>query len=181
VPELIAKTALAGQAPVLRGGTRLEETDLGPITAIALFPGQEKAANKALKPLGFSFPAPNSFAVKDRAMLVWTGRAQAFLIGAEAPDLAGVAAVTDQSGGWAALTLTGPAAAEALMRYVPLDLRLQSFPVGRAVRAPVYHMQAVLMRVSADSLTVLVFRSMARTAWHEIDEALKTLAARAAL
>ena len=114
-------------------------------------------------------------------MIVWTGREQAFLIGAEAPDLGDAAAVTDQSGGWAALSVTGLAAADALMRYVPLDLRLQAFPVGRAVRAPVYHMNAVLWRSGEDSLMVMVFRSMARTAWHEIDEALISLAARAKL
>lgn len=181
MPELIAKTALAGRAPVVRGQTRLAEVDLGAVSAIALYPRQEKAANKALKPLGLSFPAPNSFAEKGGAMLVWTGRAQAFLIGAEAPDMGEAAAVTDQSGGWAALSLSGPAAAEALMRYVPLDLRLQAFPVGRAVRAPLYHMQMVLWRGTEDGFTLMVFRSMARTAWHEIDEALKSLAARAVL
>lgn len=181
MPELIAKTALAGRAPVVRGGTTLAEVDLGPITSVALFPGQEKAVNKALKPLGVSFPAPNSMAVKDGATIVWTGREQAFLIGVEAPDLGDAAAVTDQSGGWAALSITGPAGPDALMRYVPLDLRLQAFPVGRAVRAPVYHMNAVLWRDGEDSLTVMVFRSMARTACHEIDEALISLAARAKL
>ena len=181
MPELIAKTALAGRAPLVRGATTLAEVDLGAVTSIALFPGQEKAANKALKPLGLAMPAPNSMAVKDDAMIVWTGREQAFLIGVDAPDLGAAAAVTDQSGGWAALRLTGPASADALMRYVPLDLRLQSFPVGRAVRAPLYHMNAVLWRGAEDSLTVMVFRSMARTAWHEIDEALVSLAARAKL
>lgn len=176
--ELIAKTALAGQAAVTRAGTTLAEVDLGPITSIALFPGQEKAAAKALKPLGLAFPEPNSLVAKDGVRLVWTGRAQAFLIGAEAPEMGEAAAVTDQSGGWAALSLTGPAAADALMRYVPLDLRLSAFPVGRAVRAPVYHMQAVIWREAEDALRLMVFRSMARTAWHEIDEALRSLAAR---
>ena len=56
--------------------------------------------------------------------------------------------------------MTGPAAADALMRYVPLDLRLQAFPVGRAVRAPVYHMNAALWRRGEDSLMVMVFLSL---------------------
>lgn len=179
--ELIAKTALAGQAAVTRAGTTLAEVDLGPVTSIAVFPGQEKAAAKALKPLGLAFPAPNGLAQKAGARLVWTGRAQAFLIGVEAPDMGDAAAVTDQSGGWAALSLTGPAAAEALMRLVPLDLRPGAFPVGRAVRAPLYHLQAVIWREAEAALMVMVFRSMARTAWHEIDEALRSLAARAVL
>lgn len=181
MPELIAKTALAGRTAVVRGGTTLAEVDLGPVTSIALFPGQAAAVNAGLQSLGLGFPAPNCMASAGGAMIVWTGREQAFLIGAEAPDLGDAAAVTDQSGGWAALSVTGPVAADALMRYVPLDLRLQAFPVGRAVRAPVYHMNAVLWRSGEDSLMVMVFRSMARTAWHEIDEALISLAARAKL
>jgi sarcosine oxidase subunit gamma len=170
VPELIAKTALAGQAPVTHLGTTLAEADPGPITSIAAFPGQMK---KLVKALGH-FPAPNTHA-KD---LVWTGPEQAFLLGRPAPDLAGLGAVTDQSGGWACLSLTGPKAAEVLMRLIPLDLR-QLGP-GQAARAPLGHMSAILMGEEG-GFRILVFRSMARTAWHEIEDAMKMLAARAAV
>ena len=62
----------------------------------------------------------------------------------------------------------------------PMDLRLSAFPVGMAARTPLYHMSMVLMRVSDQGFRLMLFRSMARTAWHEISVALKTLAARAA-
>jgi heterotetrameric sarcosine oxidase gamma subunit len=71
---------------------------------------------------------------------VWTGPDQAFLIGAPAPDLTGLAAVTDQSGGWAALQLQGPGAEAVLMRLFPLDLRARAFAPGHAARAPLGHM-----------------------------------------
>ena len=177
MPELIAKTALFGRAPLVLADTELAEVDHGAITSIAVMPG--KSVDKALKPLGISFPAPNCFVGKAGVMLVWTGRDQAFLIGAEAPDFGAAAAVTDQSGGWVSLRLKGPNASAALMRYVPLDLREKAFPVGMAVRAPLYHMQMVLARVAKDEFRVMVFRSMAQTAWHEIEVALRTLAARA--
>lgn len=177
MPELIAKTALQGHRPLTLAGTTLAEADPGPVYSVALFPGQEKAAAKALKPL--AFPAPNRFTEAAEARLVWTGRDQAFLIGAEPPALDGVAAVTDQSGGWATLTLTGPLAADVLMRLVPLDLRPAVFAPGHAARAPVGHMQSVIFRTAADSLGIMVFRSMARTAWHETEVALRSLAARA--
>jgi hypothetical protein len=80
VPELIAKPALDVK-PLIKGRCRLEPVELGPITSVALFPGQEKAANKVLKPLGLSFPAPNTRSQSGSALLVWTGRDQAFLIG----------------------------------------------------------------------------------------------------
>ena len=179
MPELIAKPALE-RKPLTVGACHLAVVKLGPITSIALYPGQEKPANKSLKPLGLAFPAPNTLSQRDGAMLVWTGRDQAFLIGVEAPDLGTTAAVTDQSGGWSALRVSGAAAAEVLMRHVPLDLRAAAFPVGRAVRAPLGHMSAILIREPSDSFLVLTFRSMARTAWHEIEVALHSVAARAA-
>jgi heterotetrameric sarcosine oxidase gamma subunit len=180
VPEYIAKTALEGQAPLSIAGTVLMELDHGAVTSIQPFPGQAKALAKALKPLGLAFPGVNSFAGKDAALMVWSGRDQAFLIGADFPDLAGVAAVTDQSGAWVTLSLSGPLAVDALARYVPIDLRLAAFPVGRAARTPLYHMSAVVMRLSEQGFRIMLFRSMARTGWHELDVALKTLAARAA-
>lgn len=181
MPELIAKTALAGRAPLVRAKTTLCEVDLGAIASLAPFPGQEKALAKALKPLGLGFLAVNTFTAAGAAKCVWTGRNQAFLIGIAAPDLTGIAAVTDQSGGWTALQLSGPQAVAALMRYVPMDLRQAAFPVGSAARTPLYHMQMVLLRTGAEEFTFLVFRSMARTAWHEIEVALASLAAREAL
>jgi sarcosine oxidase subunit gamma len=181
VPELIAKSALAGTAPVTRAGTTLAEATLGPVTSVAPYPGREKKVNAALKPLGLSFPAPNTQSAKGAARLLWAGRDMAFLIGADAPDgLSEHAALTDQTDGWAVLSLTGPAATDALMRLVPLDLRERAFPVGRTTRAPLNHMQMQITRMAPEAFELMVFRSMARTAWHELAEALEMLHARAA-
>lgn len=180
MPELIAKSSLSGFAPLTHLGTTLAEGDLGPVTSVAPFPGRLAQVNAALAPLGLTFPAPNTQSVNGAARLVWTGRDQAFLIGVEAPaGLTDHAALTAQADGWAVLTISGPAAVDALMRPVPLDLRETAFPVGRTVRAPLNHMQAVLTRTGAQVFEVMVFRSMARTAWHELAEALEVLAARA--
>ncbi|HEX9859171.1 MAG TPA: sarcosine oxidase subunit gamma family protein [Paracoccaceae bacterium] len=180
MPELIAKSALAGQAPLIFGGLSLAEGAATQITSVAALKGQEKPLAKALKALGLAFPAPNTFVQKADIRIVWTGRDQAFLIGAAPEGLAEHAALTDQSDGWACLTLQGPGADAALMRLIPLDLRLASFPKGRAARAPLNHMSAILMRTGPDSFEVMVFRSMARTAWHEIETVMRALAARAA-
>ena len=169
MPELIAKTALSGQSTT-HDGTTLAEVNLGQITSIACFPGQMAAVSAVLGP----FPAPNTHAQG----LCWTGPDQAFLIGRAAPDLTGLAATTDQTGGWAALRLSGLMAVDVLARLVPLDLRHMT--EGQAARGPLGHMQMILMR-DADSFLILVFRSMARTAWHEIEEAMQILAARKAL
>ena len=180
MPELIAKTALAGFGPVTHLSTMLAEGDPGPITSIAPYPGRMAQVDAVLAPLGLTFPAPNSQSANGPARLVWTGREQAFLMGVEAPaGLADHAALTAQADGWAVLTISGPAAVDALMRPVPLDLREAAFPIGRTTRAPLNHMQAILTRTGPQAFEVMVFRSMARTAWHELAEALEVLAARA--
>lgn len=177
MPELIAKSALGGRSLTL-GGATLAEADPGPITSIAVYPGAAKAMAKGLKALGLAMPAPNSFVEKKGARIVWTGREQAFLMGVEAPALEG-AAVTDQSDGWAMLTLAGAAAVDVLARLVPLDLRLAAFPVGQVARSGLNHMNAVILRTGDDAFAILVFRSMARTAWHELETTMHMVAARA--
>ena len=168
MPELIAKSALSGQT-VTHNTTTLAEVTLGQITSVACYPGQLAAVTAALG----AFPAPNAH----DGGLCWTGPEQAFVMGRAVPDLTGLAATTDQSGGWTALRLSGPLAVDALMRLVPLDLR--AMMPGAAARAPLGHMQMILMR-DEQGFVILIFRSMARTAWHEIETALKMCAARAA-
>ena len=179
MPELIAKSALEGRSITL-GGVTLAEADPGPITSIALFPSGAKAAAKGLKPLGLAFPAPNRFAEKKGARIVWTGRDQAFLMGVEPPALEG-AAVTDQSDGWSVLALGGPGHVDVLARLVPMDLRLSRFPVGRVARSQVNHMNAVILRTGDYAVEIMVFRSMARTAWHDLETAMHMVAARAGM
>ncbi len=179
MPELIAKSPLGTRSPLTIGLLRLSEAPIMPMTSIAVFPGHDKAIAKVLKPMGLAFPAPNMISQKGEAFLAWTGRDQAFLLGVAAPMIpASAAAVTDQSDAWAGLIFEGPGAHDALMRWVPIDLRPERFAIGSAIRAPIYHMQAIILRLTANRFDLLVFRSMARTAWHEIELAMMTIEAR---
>lgn len=177
MPDLIATPAL-DHPPVTRGQTRLALADPGRMTSIAPFPGQIGAVGAALSAVGLAFPPPNAMIAAGPARIVWTGRAQAFLIGADCPDLTGLAATTDQSDGWVTLTLAGAGAADVLMRLVPLDLRAAAFPPGRAVRSGLNHMPLILWR-DAEGFTLMTFRSMARSAWHEVETAMEMVEARA--
>ncbi|WP_374372041.1 sarcosine oxidase subunit gamma [Tabrizicola sp.] len=179
MPELIAKSALEGRSLTL-GTVTLAEVEVGPVTSVAVFPGGGKAVAKGLKTLGLAMPEPNSFAEKKGARIVWTGRDQAFLMGVEAPALEG-AAVTDQSDGWAVLGLSGAGAVDVLARLVPVDLRLSVFPVGRAMRSQLNHMNVVILRGGDNAFEIMVFRSMARTAWHELETTMHMVAARAGM
>lgn len=178
MPELIAKLPL-GLAPVTIGQTTLAEWALPRITSVAPFQAQDKAAAKVLKSMGLTFPAPNRTSVADDATLIWTGRGQAFLVGADPAGLAGSCALTDQSDGWAALNLSGRQVEAVLARLIPLDLR--AMQVGHVARTGMNHMNAVVWRTGPDAVTLLVFRSMALTAWHEVEAAMQMVAARASI
>lgn len=167
--------------PVAAAGCRLEAAPPGPVTAIAPFRGRAAAVSEALAPLGLSFPGPGRSAAAGEARILWAGRELAFLAGVAAPAaLEGLAALVDQSDGWAVMALTGARHAEVLARLVPVDLRPAAFPPGAAIRAPVNQMPALLTRTGPETVEIWVFRSMAATAVHEIGAAMRALAAREA-
>ena len=165
MPELFAKSALHGQKPLTRAGVTLSEEILGPITSVACFPGKRALVAAQLG----GFPEPN----RREGNLLWTGPEQAFLLGT-APDLTGLAATTDQSGGWAALRLGGETT-KLLARLFPIDPR--TLTEGTCLRTPLGHMSAVLT-CDDKGVLILVFRSMARTAWDEVAHAMEMLQAR---
>lgn len=176
--ELLATSPLEGLVPLSAGPFTLSEAGVARITSVAPFAGKEKAVNAALKKAhGLAFPAPNTAISKGEARIVWTGRGQAFLIGADPAPLAGIAALTDQSDGWAVLRLDGPEAERVLARKVAVDLRPAVFGEGAVVRTALGHMMSVILRAGA-GFEIFVFRSMAHTAVHEIGEAMRAVAAR---
>lgn len=162
--NLIAKTPLWGQEPVVLAGVALAEVNLGQVKSVAPYGVPE-----------FAFPAPNEVLDVGGARLVWTGRGQAFLIGAAPGDWAQAAALTDQSDAWACLSITGAGAVDVLARLVPVDLR--AVAVGACARTSLGHMATIVIGV-ADGFEVMVFRSMAKTAWHEVEAAMQMRAAR---
>jgi sarcosine oxidase subunit gamma len=152
---------------------------MGRILSVAPYPGCEAAVADHLG----GFPAPEETLAVGKGRLVWAGREQAFLFDAGDNDgdlserLAGLAAVTDQSDGWAGLRLSGANAEEVLARLVPLDLALM--PAGRSARSLLGHMPLLLIRDAA-GFELWSFRSMAGTMLHEVGAAMRAVAARSA-
>ena len=134
--NLIERSPCEGILPRQAGGVTLSELALGPITSVAPFAGKDRAVSAALKPLGLSFPGPGVAVAKGPVSCIWTGQRQAFLIGAAAPaELTGLAALSDQSDGWACLRLEGAGAEAVLARLVPVDLRESAFKRDRCLRS----------------------------------------------
>ncbi|MGO4907655.1 sarcosine oxidase subunit gamma [Pseudorhodobacter sp. W20_MBD10_FR17] len=161
--NLIAKTPLWGHTPIALAGVTLAELDLGQVTSVAPFGAVQ------------GFPAPNCVLACGDARLVWAGRGQAFLIGGSPAAWADKAALTDQGDAWACLSVTGAGAVDVLARLVPIDLRTMGS--GGCARSCLGHMAAIFIAVSG-GFEVMVPRSMAKTAWHEVEAAMRMRSAR---
>jgi sarcosine oxidase subunit gamma len=179
MPTLPPETLLAGRT-ARHGAARLAELPLVPLHWIAPYPGRAAALSAALEAAhGLPFPGPGETARAGDAEIRWAGRAQALLVGPEAPEpgLADHAAVCDVSDGHARLLLSGDAAPDVLARLVPLDLRPARFARGRTARSLLGHMAAQLT-ATGEGIEIVVMRSFARNAFHEIEQAMRRVAAR---
>lgn len=175
--NLTAKTPYGDLLPITKGTLTLSELCHAAITWIAPAKGKATSVSKALeKQINAPFPAPGRI----EGPVVWFGPEQALVLGRALKPITG-AALSDQSSAWACCALDGPDAAAVLARLVPIDLRDTAFKVGHGARTMLGHMNCVLMRVDADRYEIMVFRSMAASAAHEVERAMTMVAARAAL
>ncbi|MCP4817877.1 MAG: sarcosine oxidase subunit gamma [Shimia sp.] len=178
--ELSAKTPCAGLLPVSAGGVTLSEVDAGVLTSLSPRRGRAEALCKALDAsVGAKLPKINRATEMAGGCVIWFGQRQYLLTGSE-PDAAigAEAAMTDQSDAWAVVRLDGVAAEDVLARLVPVDLRGATFGEGHTVRTMLGHMMVSITRIKPQAFQIMAFRSMAKTLVHEIETAMKGVAAR---
>jgi heterotetrameric sarcosine oxidase gamma subunit len=82
-----------------------------------------------------------------------------------------VAAVADQSSGYAILRLTGPKLRETLAKILPIDLHSRAFQPGDVASTTASHVGATLWRLQdapdgSPVFEIAVFRSLAGSFWH---------------
>ena len=177
--NLIAKTPCEGLLPITHGGATLSEAAPDVLMSIMPYAGREEATSAALKAAhGIEMPAPNRVSEAAGTRAIWSGAGQAMVTTTLEPTLAQHAALTDQSDAWAVLRLSGAGAEAVMARLTPIDLNGAVFKPGHSARTQFAHMNAVVSRISGDSFEVMVFRSMAKWAVHEIEIAMKGVAAR---
>ncbi|MFU8776970.1 MAG: sarcosine oxidase subunit gamma [Roseovarius sp.] len=178
--EFKVQTPCAGLLPVTVGDLRLTEVVPGRMTSLAPYRGRVAALSEAMQAAhGVAWPEPGRVTGQGAARAVWFGREMALLIG-PAPDarLAAHAALTDQTDGWAVVQLEGRQAAEVMARLCPLDLRDAVFAPGHSARTDVAHMAGSISRLGPQTWQIMVFRSMAATLVHEVEIAMRRVAAR---
>ena len=164
--SLLARSPAADLLPIAHGGVTLSEIVPEAITSLAPLEGADLA-----------LPAPNRALARDGGLLLWSGQGQALLVG-PAPDPIPAVAMTDQSDAWAVLRLEGPGARDVLSRLTPLDLRDRGLAEGQVARSLLGHMAALFHRSAAARYDLFVFRSMVGTAVHELEPAMRGVAAR---
>lgn len=170
--ELKAKSPCAGLLPVTHGGVTMRERARTKVTSVSPNKGMEASVAHTLDAaLGVS-TMPS--AGRSNGPVLWVGQGQYFVLDAELPQIN--AAVTDQSDAWATVALEGEGALDVLARLCPLDLA--QMDEGDVARSLVGHMACILIR-RADGFEIMAFRSMASTLWHELEGAMRSVAARA--
>ena len=176
--NLVALSPCDGLLPRTLGAVSITETTPGPITAILPFKGQVEAVSAALQSaLGVGFPAPGRSLAKGAVRMLWVGRGESLLMGADCPDLPGAACV-DQSDAWATVEITGTLVEDVLARLVPVDLRAATFDTGHTAKTLLGHMTASVTRTGANAFEIMVFRSMAEPLVEDLAHAASAVAAR---
>nr|WP_272490798.1 sarcosine oxidase subunit gamma [Mesobacterium pallidum] len=169
--------------PLEIGRARIDAAELGQLTNIAPFRGKDAALATALQAAhGLDLPQAGQSSALDDALILWFGAGHVLLCG-PAPDvaLADHAALTAQTDGWAALTLSGPDAEPVLARLVPLDLSPASLGAGRTARSTIGHMPASITRRQDGTFLLMTFRSMAGTLAEDLQTAMSGVNARRSL
>jgi len=177
VVNLLAVPPGAGILPRSAGGVALTEVVVDIALSVMPFAGQHDAVAAALRDqIGVGLPLANRWVGRGEARVQWFGHGTWLVTGAVA--LEGLAAVTDQSDAWGVVRVAGAGVEDVLARLVPMDLRLARFDVGAAARTMLGHMSVAVARVDTQAFDVMVMRSMAATLVHDLDGAMRGVAAR---
>ncbi|MDO5622635.1 MAG: sarcosine oxidase subunit gamma [Paracoccus sp. (in: a-proteobacteria)] len=175
--DLIAVTALGAAVP--------RQESFGPLTirenaALALASLALRRGAAVPAPFGLTLPGPGGFAAAGDVAAFWTGPDQWMIEGqdrAETDFASALAAqapgcsVSEQTDGFAAFDVTGPAVSITAMmeRLVNLDpLRLGP---GTATRTGLHHLSVFVVRRTAEHLTIMGMRSAAGSVWHALTRA----------
>lgn len=173
----VAKITLTAQdpfhglsLPARYGATSLRSEPVQPLTLIAPFKGQKNAAAKAL---GARLPDTG----KGDPDLYWFADGQ-WMTSRPVDIPASIAAQTDQSDMWAAMTLTGEDAKPVMSRLCSLDL--DAFAPGDVARTEFAHLAATIIALN-DGYRITIMRSFARAAQDHTITAMKSIAAQVLL
>ncbi len=171
--KLIALTPCAGLLPISLGKIAVTEVLPDRLMSVAPFAGQNKAVSAKLKShVGAVLSGLN----RRIGGVTWFGHGTWMVAGDVALD--GLAAVTDQSDAWAVVAISGAGSEDVLARLVPIDLRATVFKKNHVAKTMLGHLSVTITRTAANTFEIMVMRSMAQTLVHDLDVAMRGVAAR---
>lgn len=167
--KLIALTPCAGLLPIAHGGIKVTEVLPQRMMSVVPYAGQQKAVAAKLD---------DGLAKVNRrkGAVTWFGHGTWMVAGDVALD--GLAAVTDQSDAWAVVQIAGTGVEDVLARLVPVDLRRGVFRKNHVAKTMLGHLSVTITRTGSDAFEIMVMRSMAQTLVHDLDVAMRGVAAR---
>ena len=171
--KLIALTPCGGLLPVTHGDVTVSEVVTDQLTSVAPFAGQAKAVSARLKEqVGDGLPAVG----RRSGAVMWFGHGTWMVAGCVTLD--GLAAITDQSDAWAVIAINGARVEDVLARLVPIDLRALVFKKNLVAKTMLGHLSVPIARSGSESFEIMVMRSTAHTLVHDLEVAMRGVAAR---
>jgi sarcosine oxidase subunit gamma len=147
------------------------------LATVASRQGQDAALKSAvLQAYGVQLPESSRVAQGSAVSFIGYGLGQRLavseslaheaLAGDLSQRLAGLASISDQSGGRTVLRVSGPRARDVLAKGLPVDLDPRAFPLGSAAASIIGHMGVQLWQVDdTRSYDIAVFRSLSQSFW----------------
>jgi len=181
---LRAKSALAGVAVPGRYGRSYgepgivisERIGLG-LATVAARRGKADALSQAVaNAYGVDLPTSSRVIQGSQVSFIGCGPSQWLAVSASLANealarelsakLAGLASISDQSGGRTVLRLSGPHARDVLAKGLPIDLDPRAFPLGSAATSAISHMGVQLWQLDdTRSYDLAIFRSVSESFW----------------
>jgi len=172
VVKLISLSPCAAFLPLTVGGVRLTEIIPERLVTVAPFQGQQDVVSAALRAqLGVGLSDVNRRA----GVVTWFGQGLWMVAGDVVLD---TAAVTDQTDAWAVVRIEGERVEDVLARLVPTDLRPNAFGDNHVAKTLSGHMPVTVVRTGRDAFDIMAMRSMAQTLVHDLEVAMRGVAAR---
>lgn len=183
--KLVSRPALGGAHACHAGCEARETRDLNIASLAANRADQSLAALNAActKAFGTELPGPGQRIQAGHLSFAWAGHQQWFVTAPSAKvadlseallqPLATHAVVTDQSGGWVEIKLTGPQTRTVLERLCPIDLHPSAFALGATARTVIEHLGVqIALLDDAPTFALLTPSSSAHTFWSALEHAL---------
>lgn len=175
MPDLVLQSALGGYSRDWKG-LRLEEANEPALASLAARAGRAGDVIAAVQKLGLSLPETGRLTRGEGISAIWWAQDQWMVGGAEGlparlKDAVGDAgSVTDQTGAWAIISVSGERALSVLERLCMLDLSDAAFPDLSSARTVMEH-HAVTITRGGDVYHLMTARSSARGFLHALETA----------